>query len=130
VNQGQKQQLSMGRGSIAGGTTLSSTKLSGSKFWKYMLRKYGLQLMAPDEVPAYLRNQTELVTTNHVSNMGNGNWINRNCSSCRREYGTTNHGHSKGGHHCPLREIQNSVHGQYILREERKLAEYRDLGGI
>jgi len=130
VNQGQKQQLSKGRGSIVGGTTLSSTKLSGSKFWKYLLRKYGLQLLKPDEVPPYLNAFTEIVTTNHVSNQTNGKFGHRSCSACSKEYGTSNHGHSKGGHHCPLRDVTNVPHTKYIAREERKVNECRELGGV
>jgi hypothetical protein len=89
-----------------------------------------MQLLEPDAVPSYLSAYTELVTTKHVSNRDNGIWKNRNCSTCRKEYGTTHHGHSSGQHDCPLREKKDAAHEFHMNRQERKVNEYRAFGGI
>lgn len=110
VNQGQKRHLSRGRGSNTGGTQLSTVRLTGNKFWKYLLWRLGRQFLKPDEVPAYLRDaHTELVTENHVSK----NQENKTCSTCFKEFGTTKHGHKCTDMWCPL----NSKESILVKRE-------------
>ena len=57
-----------------------------------------MQLMTPDIVPDFLRNDDcgGLVTENHVSNRENGVWDKRTCKDCKKKYGTEDHGHSSG----------------------------------
>jgi hypothetical protein len=65
---------------------------------------------------------TPLVTKNHNSTQ----W-DRNCSDCRKEFGSTNHGHSSKEKLCPMNPNPDV---KYLGRYERKVKEYQALGGI
>jgi len=116
--------MSSGRGSIIGGTQLSCTKLTGNKNWKYLIRKYAMQLIKPDAVPEYLSGCSSLVTENHNKHHGS-----QTCSVCFEEYGTRNHGHNKNqGDKCPLSVKRKLDHVFLkIERNDRKIAEQNEL---
>jgi hypothetical protein len=127
VNQAEKRDLTAGRASIVGGTQLSTTKLSGNKFWKHLLRKYATQLLGRDPVPAHLLGYTELVTVNH--NKWHGT---QTCSVCFKANGTKNHGHSKHQHdQCPNSSKNFMPHVRAkIERNKRKADEFEQHGGL
>jgi predicted house-cleaning noncanonical NTP pyrophosphatase (MazG superfamily) len=118
----EKQFLSPGSGSNVGGHQLSTTSLTGNKFWKRVIRRYGTQLLDPDEVPEYMKKRSTLVTTNHNTTQ----W-NRTCKDCQKEFGSTHHGHSSKEKLCPLNPNPDV---KYLGRYERKVREYQALGGI
>ena len=99
-----------------GGRTLSSTRLSGNKFWKALIWKYSAQLLAVEEVPEYMKEVEKsgnLVTANHVSR----NRKNITCSACCKHDGSKHHGHDKQNLNCPQKK--NSVEPKTVKKRER-----------
>lgn len=125
-----KRMLSCGRGSNVGGTTLSTERLSGNKFWKYLVWKYGSQLLHVDEVPDYMKEVTKsgnLVTENHVSKHRD----TITCSACHAADGSKHHGHDKQNLKCPQKA--HSTDKLTIAkreRDERKVNDSRKLHRI
>lgn len=92
-----------------------------------------MQLMTPDIVPDFLRNDDccGLVTDNHVSNRENGAWDERSCKDCKKKYGTEHHGHSSGQKKCPIvqEEHANELE-EYLARKKRKKEDIDVMGGM
>ena len=112
-----KRMLSLGRGSCVGGTTLSTTRLQGNKFWKYLIRKYSMQLLEPDLVPPHMETlfrNSELVTENHVSKR---DFSEITCSNCKKAEGSGKHGHNRRMNVCPCKSEGESA--PKTLKKER-----------
>jgi hypothetical protein len=116
-----KRMLTCGRGSNVGGTTLSTRNLSGNKFWKYLIWRFGEQLLPVTEVPDYMKEVTKsgnLVTKNHVSR----NRKHITCSACHKADGNKNHGHDKNNLNCPQKaECAEEKIVKKRERDERKI---------
>lgn len=116
VNQGMKQHLSKGRGSNTGGRQLSTTSLTGNKYWKYKLWRFGRQFLRPKEVPGFLDEaHASLVTSNHISK----NQSEKTCHACGLK------GHKKTDAVCLLNTKESII----VKRERlaRKANDARDL---
>jgi len=114
--------LTPGRGSNVNGKRPSTSRLSGNKYWKYLIWKYCTQLIEPDEVPDFLKHHTDLCTKNH-----NTTRDTRTCSACAKKYGTRNHGHSQNELQCP---DYVSKHSEFKRRRiVRKQEESLAIGG-
>ena len=110
--------LTSGRGSNVGGTTLSRDKLSGNKFWKYLVWRYGRQLLPTEEVPDYLKEMTRsgnLVTENHVSK----NKSSITCGACYKQFGTEHHGHDRRNLNCPAKDGDVDLDAKIVQKRER-----------
>ena len=119
VNQGMKQHLSKGRGSNTGGRQLSTTSLTGNKYWKYKLWRFGRQFLRPNEVPSFLDEaHASLVTSNHISK----NQSKKTCHACGLK------GHKSTDAVCLLNEKEAIV----VKRERlsRKANESEVLDGV
>lgn len=131
VNQSMKRFSTSGRGSCVGGRTLSTTSFSGNKFWKYLIWKYGCQLLERDEIPDHLNElerNNDLVTAKHVSKRP---FSETTCSNCFKCDGSTKHGHNKNMSICPCYNetaIEGDPKPNKLVKKERlkRKAEDRD----